>query len=133
WNATVAADDYLDYCQFTAPQFNQPNGSGIQPVEGLTWRWDPPVCPPPAWPLAISDISFEGATATWQEAPGAAGEYEWFLSTENDVNGPEVASDFTTDPEIYMEGLDPLTDYYLFIRSICDDGPGVWSMATHFR
>ncbi len=130
WNNTVAADTLDAFCQFQKPEFGQPNGSGVPPVTGLTWRWDPPVCPPPAWPLAISGISFDAATASWNATSN--GEYEYYLTDTNYVGGPEVASGTTTDTSASFFGLAPSTTYYMFIRSICGGEPGVWSAASTF-
>ncbi|MGB3527151.1 MAG: T9SS type A sorting domain-containing protein [Flavobacteriales bacterium] len=130
WNTTVPAENYLDYCQFQAPQFGQPNGSGIPPVEGLTWRWDPPVCPPPTWPLTIDQISFDAAHAQWEA--NAAGEYEYFVSTADSVTGPEVTSGTTTDTEEFFFGLEAGTTYYVFVRSICVGEPGAWTPPVSF-
>ncbi len=131
WNNTVAADTNDAYCQFQKPEFGQPNGSGIPPVEGLTWRWDPPVCAPPSWPLTIDNISFDAASASW--VPNSAGEYAYFVSTENSTSGPEVTSGTTTDPGATFFGLEPATTYYVFVRSICAGEPGTWSNATSFE
>lgn len=131
WNTTVAADDYMDFCQFTKLEFGQPNGSGIPPQEGLTWRWVAPVCPPPAWPYTFADISFDSASATWDATD--SGEWEYHLTDINDVNGPEVSAGTTTEPSISFFGLEPLTTYYLFVRSICNGEPGMWSMSSSFR
>lgn len=137
WNNTAPAmpadttNANMVYCTMAQPAMGQPNGSGVLPAVGLNWRWVAPVCPPPAWPLLISNISFDSATASW--VPTGSGEFEYFLTDTNSVTGPEVTSGTTTDPEISLFGLDPLTDYYLFIRQICNGEPGVWSMATHFR
>lgn len=130
WNNTVAADTLDAICQFQKPEFGQPNGSGVPPVEGLTWRWDPPVCPPPAWPLVISGVSFDSATASWNATSN--GEYEYYLTDTNDVTGPEVASGTTTDTLASFFGLTPATTYFVFIRSICNGEPGVWSLASSF-
>lgn len=131
WNQTAAGQVNTDACTATTEEFGHPNGSGVPPVEGLTWRWDPPVCPPPAWPLAISDVSFDGATASWNAT--SSGAYEYFLSDTDDVNGTEVASGTTTDATTTFFGLAPATTYYVFIRSICNGEPGVWSLATPFH
>ena len=130
WNATVAADTNAAICQFEPPQIGQPNNSGVPPVLGLTWRWDPPVCPPPAWPFNMDQITFDAARINWQ--PSSAGEYEYFVSTENSTSGPEVSSGTTTDTEASLFGLDPSTVYYVFVRSICGGEPGVWSMSVSF-
>ncbi|MCO6481650.1 MAG: T9SS type A sorting domain-containing protein [Flavobacteriales bacterium] len=131
WNNTVAADTMVAACEFAIEQPGMPNGSGIPPVEGLTWRWDPPVCPPPTWPQSITDISFDAAYASWQPAP--AGQYEYLITTTNDPDGPVVTTDLTSDEGVFLFGLEPMTQYYFFIRSICDGEPGPWSMGTPFR
>ena len=130
WNTTVAGTVNTDAITAAATQPGQPNGSGVPPAVGLNFKWTPPVCPPPAWPLAIGDLSFDYALAQWQAT--SAGEYGYFVTTENDVNGPEVTSGTTTDPEAYLFGLTPATNYYIFVRSICGGEPGVWSLATSF-
>ena len=135
WNITAPAlstdTTYFVYCHMATPAVGQPNNSGILPPVGLNWRWTAAVCPPPAWPYAIDDISFDYAHATWD--PTLAGEYEYYLTDTNFVGGPEVSSGTTNDPEASFFGLDPLTDYYLFVRSICNGVPGAWSVSTHFR
>ena len=131
WNNTVAASTNLDGCKFAPAQTGQPDGSGIPPVLGLTWRWEPPACAPPAWPLTVGEITFGSAVAQW--TPNAAGEYEYFVSTENSITGPEIASGTTTDPEAPIEGLEAGTLYYVFVRSICGGEPGVWSVSVPFE
>ena len=130
WNTTVAGVVNTDACMAAPAEVGQPNGSGIVPVVGRTFKWTPDACPPPAWPLTIADLSFDYALAQWEAT--AAGNYEYFLTDTNDVNGPEVTSGTTTDPEAYLFGLQPATTYYLFVRSICGGQPGVWSVATSF-
>lgn len=131
WNNTVAANSNQSGCQFAPPQTGMPNGSGIPPVTGLTWRWTPPVCPPPAWPFTVDEITFSSGVAHW--TPNAAGEYEYFVSTENSINGPETTSGTTSDPEAVFEDLAANTTYYVFVRSICGGEPGTWSVATPFK
>ncbi len=130
WNTTVAGVLNTDACNAAAAQTGQPNGSGIPPVVGRNFKWTPEVCPPPAWPLTIADLSFDYALAQWEAT--AAGEYEYFVSTENDPNGVEITTGTTTDPEAYLFGLEPATTYYLFVRTLCGGEPGVWSLATRF-
>ena len=130
WNTTIAGALNTDYCNATEELFGHPNGSGIPPEPGRTFKWTPDACPPPAWPLAIGDLSFDYARPFWGAT--AAGEYEYFVSTENSITGPEVASGTTTDPEANLFGLEPATNYYIFVRSICGGVPGAWSLSTHF-
>ncbi|HMN07023.1 MAG TPA: T9SS type A sorting domain-containing protein [Flavobacteriales bacterium] len=128
WNITVPGTLNTDGCYATSEQPGHPNGTGIPPAEGLNFKWSPPFCPPPAWPLTIDQMSFDSGHASWE--PTAAGEYEYYLTDTNDIGGPEIASGITTDPEAYLFGLEPSTTYYLFIRSLCAGEPGEWSLAT---
>lgn len=130
WNETVAATTNGEFCIAAVETVGNASFSGVPPVEGLNFKWTPAVCPPPAWPLTIADLSFDHALAQWQAT--AAGEYEYFLTDTNDVNGPEVTSGTTTDPEVNLFGIEPATTYYIFVRSICGGEPGVWSLATSF-
>ena len=131
WNFTVAGTLNTDACFATAEQTGHPNGSGIPPANGLNFKWTPDVCPPPVWPLTIDQLSFDSGHASWQ--PTAAGEYEYFVTDTNDLNGPEIASGTTTDPEAYFFGLNASTTYYVFVRSMCGGEPGTWSLATVFE
>ena len=131
WNATVPGVLNTDYCNATQELFSHPNGSGIPPVPGRNFKWTPAACAPPVWPLAMSDISFDAAHAAWPA--NAAGNYEYFVSTENSVTGPEVTSGTTTDPFADLFGLEASTTYYVFVRSICGGEPGEWSLATQFQ
>ncbi|HRQ85095.1 MAG TPA: T9SS type A sorting domain-containing protein [Flavobacteriales bacterium] len=131
WNTTVAGLLNTDACMATTEEFGHPNGSGVVPVNGLNWKWTPDACPPPAWPASIGDLSFDYARPFWN--PTAAGEYEYYVSTENNITGPEVTSGTTTDPEANLFGLEPATDYFFFVRSICGGTPGAWSLGTPFH
>ncbi|HEY0977935.1 MAG TPA: T9SS type A sorting domain-containing protein, partial [Flavobacteriales bacterium] len=130
WNNTAAGMENTDACNAAAAQPGQPNGSGVPPVTGLTFKWTPPTCAPPAWPVTLSGIGFQGAMVSWPNN-GSSG-YDYFVSTENDINGPEVTSGSVTDPEAYLEGLDAATTYYVFVRSQCDGTPGTWGQGTEF-
>jgi hypothetical protein len=130
WNITVPGVLNTDACNATEELFSHPNGSGVPPVMGRTFKWTPDPCPPPAFPLTIANLSFDYASAQWQAT--AAGEYEYFVSTANSVTGPEVLSGTTTDPQADLFGLQPATTYYVFVRSICNGQPGTWSLGTPF-
>ena len=130
-NATVAITENTETCYFVAAQPGQPAGSGIPPALGLNFKWTPDACAPPVWPLTIDEVSFDSGHASWD--PTAATEYEYYLTDTNYLGGPEIASGTTSDPEVYLFGLEAATTYYLFVRSICDGEPGVWSLGTPFR
>ncbi|MBP8823500.1 MAG: T9SS type A sorting domain-containing protein [Flavobacteriales bacterium] len=131
WNMTAAGVLNADVCNATAEEFGHPNGTGIPPVAGRNFKWTPDACPPPAWPLTIQDVGFDTGHAIWQAT--AAAEYEYFVSTENSITGPEVTAGTTTDAEAYFFGLEPATTYYVFVRSNCGGEWGAWSLATSFE
>lgn len=133
WNQTVAAVTNTEFCNAAAITFNNANYSGIPPVEGLSFHWAPANCPPPTYPLTLSNISFDRATVSWTAS--APGNYDYVVCTTNDPNDPDpVASgNAFTGSTFLAAGLQPLTDYYVFIRSICGGTPGVWSEATVFK
>lgn len=128
WNMTTAGLLNTDACTATAEEMGHPNGTGIPPVVGLNWKWTPDACPSPIWPLPIDEVSFESAHASWPANGGT--EWEYILASENDVNGDIVASDVVYEPEIWLEGLEASTTYYLFVRTVCDGDAGAWSAAT---
>ncbi len=130
WNVTVRGVENTDACDVVQEQPFQPNGSGVPPVSGLNFKWAPAACAPPVWPVTIVDIGFDAAGAQWE--PNSAGEYEYYVSNENSITGPEVSSGTTSDPEAFFFGLEASTTYYVFVRSICAGVPGTWSLATVF-
>ncbi|MEO7081157.1 MAG: T9SS type A sorting domain-containing protein, partial [Flavobacteriales bacterium] len=130
WNMTAAGVAKEDYCTIATVQVGQPNGSGVPPVPGRTFKWTPALCPPPAWPLTMSEVTYESAMATWEATTGS---YEFFVSDTNSITGPEVYSGTTTDPEAMIFNLAPMTMYYVFVRSICGGEPGTWSLGSPFR
>ncbi len=130
WNTTAAGETNTDHCYAINAEPGQPNGSGVGPVLGRTFRWSPPACPPPAWPAEISTLAFDGALVTWPANGSEA--FDYFVSSENSISGPEVASGTVTENEVYVEGLAPRTTYYIFVRSNCAGEPGVWGLGTAF-
>lgn len=131
WNQTVAGTSNTDNCYAISEQPGQPNGTGVGPVEGRTFRWTPPTCPAPAWPLALSNIAFNGGLVSWPSTGSDV--YDYFVSSDNSTTGPEVASGTVEGPEVYIEGLDPMTTYYVFVRSYCDGEPGEWGLGTPLK
>lgn len=131
WNTTAAGETNTDHCYAINAEPGQPNGSGIGPVLGRTFRWSPPACPPPAFPATVSTLAFDGALVTWPANGSEA--FDYFVSSENSITGPEVASGTVTENEVYVEGLDPRTIYYIFIRSYCGGEPGTWGLGTEFK
>jgi hypothetical protein len=133
WNSTVAGLTNTSACFANNPNAGQFEGPGIYPAVGLNFKWSAPTCPPPAWPLAVSNINYESATISWNPVPGAAS-YSYVVNIVPDPNAPSpVASGNTATTSASIQGLDPLTTYYIYIRSVCGGTPGTWGNATEFR
>jgi hypothetical protein len=133
WNATVAGVTNISACVAGNPTATQAEGPGVYPVVGLNFKWSAPVCPPPAWPLALSNITYESATISWNAVPGSAS-YSYVVNIVPDPNAPSpVASGTTASTSAVLNGLQPLTTYYVFIRSNCGGVPGTWGNATQLR
>lgn len=133
WNTTQPGTLNTSACVANNPTASQNEGPGVYPAVGLNFKWSAPVCPPPAWPLAVSNITYESATINWNPVPGAAS-YSYVVNIVPDPNAPSpVASGTTASTSALLTGLAPLTTYYVFIRSICGGVPGTWGNGTEFR
>lgn len=133
WNTTQAGVSNTSVCVAGNPTASQAEGPGVYPVVGLSYKWSAPVCPPPAWPVTLTEVTFQSAVLTWSSVPGAAS-YDYVVSTEPDPNtASPVASGNTTATTMTVNGLDPLTTYYVYVRSRCGGQPGIWGNATQLR
>ncbi len=132
WNATIPGTVNESMCYANNPVWDQSSGSGIYPVIGTSFKWSPPTCPPPAWPLTMTGVTFHNATASWGVVPGVT-TYDYRLTKVPDVNATAVASGTITGNSFTFEGLDTLTYYYAFVRAHCGATPGTWGLATEFR
>lgn len=133
WNQTAQGTDSVSNCQLAVDDpFDAPYTS-VPPANGLNFHWAPPICPPPTWPVTVSNIRYDRATVSWSH-PAGAGSFGYVIATINDPADPNaITTGTTTGTSILVTGLDPLTEYYVFVRSICVDGPGIWSAGTRFR
>lgn len=133
WNTTVPGFNNESSCQLaTDSPFNEAY-TATPPVEGLNFHWAPPACPPPAWPVEISEILFDRALVQWSFPPTASS-FDYVVTMANDPEDPDAIVTGTTEEiSILVEGLQPLTYYYVFVRSDCGGTPGPWSTGTRFR
>jgi hypothetical protein len=123
WNQTVPGVENTSACTIAYDDpFNAAFTAAI-PVAGLNFRWTPPTCPPPAWPVDITEIRFDRATVGWSFPPTAEG-FEYVIATIDDPSDPNaVVSGNTEEVGILVEGLQPLTNYFVFVRSQCGGNP----------
>ena len=130
WNNSVPGTENTSTMTAGNPAAQPAEGPGVYPEIGLNFRWSPPTCPPPAWPITSSAVSFNTATFTWTTVPGAAS-YEYVLATIDDPTDPSaIATGTTGTPSVQIDGLTASTEYFFFIRSICGGNAGAWSLAT---
>lgn len=133
WNATVPGTTNISACIAGNPSAPQSEGPGVLPVVGLNFKWSAPTCPPPAWPLVVSQVTYNSATVSWTAMPGAAS-YDYVITTSSDPDDPDpVASGNTTQSSFQVNGLEPLTNYFIHVRSRCGANAGIWGAPTPFR
>jgi hypothetical protein len=133
WNTTVPGFNNESSCQLaTDSPFNEAY-TATPPVEGLNFHWAAPACPPPAWPVDISEILFDRALVQWSFPPTATS-FDYVVTMANDPEDPDpITTGSTEEVSILVEGLQPLTYYYVFVRTDCGGTPGPWSTGTRFR
>lgn len=133
WNNTIPGTVNTAAMIATQPQPGQPNGSGVVPAVGRTYRWSPLDCAPPAWPLEVLSVGLGYAELQWPSVEGAVG-YEFVVSETPDPNTPTpTATGSLEEAYLVVEGLDTLTAYYFYVRTVCDEGSGPWGSATPVR
>ena len=93
-------------------------------------------CPKPT-DLVASEPTTTGITLNWNSLDGnPTGGSQYYISSTN------VAPTTTTEPTgnvgsgeyqaIVTSGLSPATKYYVWVRDVCEGGPGVWSNVASF-
>lgn len=122
------------YQEFTA-YFNGYTGNGthigIQRVGGSSYSymyvddvvWEPVPSCTELLSVTASVVTPSGATVAWENVAGTApqGGYEYFVSTSNTVPA-ETATLIQTDLNtVTLTQLASGTDYYVFVRRICND------------
>lgn len=133
WNNTTAGTINTEYMIASPTEPGQPNGSGVVPVLGRTYRWTPAACAPPAWPLELLSNGLGYFEMQWPGLPDAVA-YDYVVTTSPDPAAPSPAAEGTLEePYLLVEGLDTMTTYYVYVRTVCADGPGIWGNPTEFR
>lgn len=79
--------------------------------------------------ITLESVSFDETVISWD---GTAESYEYVLSTSNAE--PTTAGVITTDTQVVFDDLVEGTNYYFWIRSLCeDDEMSVWADPVSFR
>ncbi|MCL2596819.1 MAG: choice-of-anchor J domain-containing protein [Paludibacter sp.] len=114
----AAAGVDLSNATYIALRWNYPNTSsyysaGVDDVNVYLI----PTCPKPT--LTSVSVTATSATVTLQEN-GSATQWQYVYSTDETANTDELTPVTVTDNPFTVEGLQPNTVYYGWVRSICD-------------
>jgi hypothetical protein len=108
--------------------------NGVAPANviplGLTYRWELATCFPPQVGLTASNITTQSADLAWSAPSVVPDGYEYVLSDV--IVDPTVAGTPTVTNTISVSGLSPNTQYFLFVRSICNNNPSGWRLVGSF-
>lgn len=82
--------------------------------------------------IAVSEALANQATLTWDGAEDAT--FEYYLSTANNAPADDEEAEYETidGPTVSLDGLQPNTIYYFWVRTVCDGAATAWT-AFSFR
>jgi hypothetical protein len=84
----------------------------------------PPACPAPSLPPVVTNITGNAATISWNTVSGAIG-YQYAITTS--ATPPASGTDIVSN-NLNATGLNPLTQYYVHVRTNCGSGYSLfWS------
>jgi gliding motility-associated-like protein len=115
-------------------EWRNDNGGGTQPpaaIDNINVKII--TCPAPS-NLVTSSPTAVGATVGWT-GPNAATSYDYYVSATNTApNATTEPTGNATGNSTIIEGLDPTTTYYVWVRSNCGDVNGVsfWTGPVSF-
>lgn len=114
--------------------FSTTNAIPGMPTAGLTYSWTPPTCFVPIG-VNITGISTTSAVVNWLAPSPAPSSYDVYYSTSNTAPTSATAPTLTglTGLTTTMSPLQPATNYYVWVRSVCSaSGKSVWTAVTGF-
>ncbi|TVQ17183.1 MAG: T9SS C-terminal target domain-containing protein [Bacteroidetes bacterium] len=88
-------------------------------------------CPPPMQ-LGASHITYESARLNWNPF-GPSQEWEVEYGVQGFEHGQGTMVEGITQTYVDIAGLEENTWYQFYVRSVCDDEPGSWSMPFTFK
>lgn len=103
------------------------------PSSGLTYTWTPAVCSDPGI-VSLSNFTTTSGSISWTaQAPAAYG-YEYYYSTSSiPPTNTTVPSGNTMSTSVTLNGLNPNTSYFVWVRSNCGvDYKSNWSQVLEF-
>ncbi len=127
----------MSYCHLTAYGINFNNGFGTQPGDKIRAEVAAATCLSPGCGgsgcnaptgLAISNITQNSATATWNTVSGATS-YKFEYKTNAGATWTVVT---TTNPNYNMTGLASGTTYNTRVKAVCNSGESTYSSTVNF-
>ena len=119
----------------TVPNPSTPaNGTLRKFVPIITLDGIAQACPKPIQ-LTASDPTTTGISLYWSSMVATSVSSDYYISATNTAPTTTTApTGSVTTPEVAIveSGLLPATKYYVWVRDICENGPGVWSNASSF-
>ncbi len=72
--------------------------------------------------ISYENVTGESATINWVASPSNPAAYEYYYSTNETAPASDTApSGIVETTSVNISGLTPLTTYYVWVRSVCDD------------
>jgi hypothetical protein len=90
-------------------------------------------CNPPS-SLATSSINGNSATVSWAASnPIPSSGYQYYINTSNVAPGSTTTpSGNTSGTSVVINGLNPTTQYYVWVRSNCGSSQSSWTSSINF-
>jgi hypothetical protein len=70
--------------------------------------------------LTVTNVTSAGVDVTWDA--GEAVSWEYVSSQSEDSSVPTEAGESLSEPNVSISDLNPISDYTVWVRAICDDG-----------
>ena len=88
---------------------------------------DSPECNSPSF-FVVNDITDTTAMISWEEPnPEPTGGYEYIVQEAGTGYPGDAEGTVTFETEVLIEGLDPLTEYEVYVKSICSTNGSAWA------
>lgn len=114
----------------TAVSFDSRGISRSATPDPGSFEYTPSGCLTPS-NINITSITSGGATIGWTApSPVPNSGYEYVISTTNTL--PVSATNTSSTNSVIVSGLNSLTTYYVFVRSVCNSSPGTWAGPVTF-
>lgn len=112
---------------------NLEEGTLVNYVPNITFIGINQACPKPS-DLLAEEPTTTGITLSWTSNALVSGGSEYYISTENEapLSTTEPTGSIASGEFAVITNLLSATQYYAWVRDICESGAGTWSNSTSF-